>query len=355
MGKYGKKRSMSVDLVSYNLMIQGEGGIGKTTLVKEFYEKLVGSDGYIMLNVGKEDAHDAIEGIVSEDCYTWDKFVAVITDIVKNKDTDYPELRAIAIDTLDELCILAEDEVVRLHNKLFASTDSKKRVYSVKSAFGGFQAGERKVVEIISEQLWKLRREAGVSFFLIGHTKRKTVEDQMTGEAYSILTNDMSNTYFSAFKNKVHLLGTAAVHRDIEREKTGDKNFTGGDVEIKRVKNEKRVITFRDDSYSIDSKSRFAKIDNSCELSADAYIRTLQKAILETKGQTQESQEELASVIGKIDALAKQLAKSVDKALIADTVKDAAFGIGNYNKIADADVAKDVLTALLKLKPEVEK
>ena len=52
--KYGKKNEIKLDPLKYNLCLIGEGGIGKTTLIKQYCEKLAGQDGYIFLDVGKE-------------------------------------------------------------------------------------------------------------------------------------------------------------------------------------------------------------------------------------------------------------------------------------------------------------
>ena len=52
--KYGKKNEIKIDPLAYNLMLIGESGIGKTTVIKEYCEKLAG-DSYIFLETGKED------------------------------------------------------------------------------------------------------------------------------------------------------------------------------------------------------------------------------------------------------------------------------------------------------------
>ena len=41
---YGKKNVIKIDPLSYNIGLIGESGIGKTTIIKEMCEKLVGED-----------------------------------------------------------------------------------------------------------------------------------------------------------------------------------------------------------------------------------------------------------------------------------------------------------------------
>ena len=52
--KYGKKTEISLNPLDYSIYLMGEGGIGKTTLVKQVCEKMVGDDGYIFLTCCKE-------------------------------------------------------------------------------------------------------------------------------------------------------------------------------------------------------------------------------------------------------------------------------------------------------------
>ena len=64
--KFGKKVEIKLSPLDYNLGLLGESGIGKSTIIKEMCDKLVGENGYLALDVGKEDGHDAISGIVSD-------------------------------------------------------------------------------------------------------------------------------------------------------------------------------------------------------------------------------------------------------------------------------------------------
>lgn len=310
MGKYGKKNEVNLDPLKYNLAIIGESGIGKTTIVKEYCERLAGTDGYMFLEIGKEDGADAIEGIVYEDCPDWEAFEEIIEDIVENKSTDYPNLRVVAVDTYDELFRIAEPEVVRMHN----SDNADKPVKSVKAAFGGFQGGEDKCIEIVLNKLWDLKK-VGVQFIIVGHTKTKTVEDPVTGESFVQLTTNMPQKYFNAIKTKVHFLGVASIDREIVKEKTGKKDFvTKKDVVKGVVKGESRKITFRDDNFVIDSKSRFADIVEDIPMDADCLIKAVKDAILKEHNKSNRTIEETKDKQDKAEAnKVKALAATEDK------------------------------------------
>lgn len=131
--KFGKKNVIKIDPLAYNIGLIGESGIGKTTLIKEVCEKLVGEDGYMIFNLGKEDGIDAIAGAVYEDVPDWQTFDEITTHIIDNKTTYYKDLKVIVYDTLDELINITEPEVIRLHNKTYPD----KRVNTIKAAFGG--------------------------------------------------------------------------------------------------------------------------------------------------------------------------------------------------------------------------
>lgn len=139
-------------------------------------------DGYIALDIGREDGHNAIHDINSEKVEDWAKFHDIVSDIVENKSTDYPELQVVIVDTYDELCFLAEKEVCRL-----SRIKTGKSCDSINSAFGGFGRGQDKVVELIQDELWELKK-VGVSFIIVAHVKRTNVDDLVGEEKYAILT-----------------------------------------------------------------------------------------------------------------------------------------------------------------------
>lgn len=278
MGKFGKKNKINLNPLNYNIGLLGESGIGKSTVIKNFCEKLAGDDGYIALDIGKEDGHKAISGIISEKVEDWAKFEEVIDDIVENKDTDYPNLQVVVIDTYDQLCDLAEKEVIRLHNKKVIGTD-KPKTDTINSAFGGFGKGLDKAIDLMLGKLWELK-SVGVSFIIVAHVKRTDITDVMTEEQYTMLTSNTTQRYFNAIKQKLDILGMAYVDRDIVKVKTGKTDFKGDAIERSKISGESRVINFRDDTYSVDSKCRFANIVDKIPLDADEFIKAIQDAIL---------------------------------------------------------------------------
>ena len=274
MGKFGKKNTVDLNPLHYNICVLGEGGIGKTTIAKDICEKLVGDEGYIHFDIGREDGADAIEGIVSEKIEDWSKLNEVVEDIIENKETDYPSLQVCIWDTLDELIDLAERESLRQYNK----KNPDKRAETVSGAWGGFMHGQDKACEYILDKIWDLKK-AGVSSIIIGHVKRSDITDPITNETYSKLTADTTQRYFNAIKNKMHFIGMAYIDRDIVKEKIGQNIVTKKDIVKNKVVSESRVISFRDENYSVDSKSRFANIVDKIPFDADAFIKAMTDAI----------------------------------------------------------------------------
>lgn len=356
--KFGRKNEIKINPLAYNFMLIGESGIGKTTIIKEYCEKLAGPDGYMFLETGKEDGQDAIEGINYITCNEWDGdydetlntmgFATFIDDVVENKAADWPDLKVVVIDTLDELFSIAEPEVIRMHNK----ENPNKRVKSIKAAFGGFMAGEDKAIEIVEDKLWSLKK-VGVSFVIIGHTKNRNQTDPITGEDYMQLTTNMPQRYFNALKTKVHFLGVASVDREIVKEKTGKKNVVTGQIETKGVvKGETRRITFRDDNYVVDSKSRFADIVPEITFDSDALIQALTDAIKAEQSKSGVSFDTAKKKQAKQEKeLEKRVAEQEEQAKSQAAVDEVVAQIVDFFTENKSDIAKikPVLTAVKNL------
>ena len=363
--KFGKKNQVKVDPFNYSLMMLGEPKIGKTSLLYQVAEKLVGEDGYIFAELFREKGADAIEGIVAENIPTWDDWVEFVDDIVDNKTTDYADLRVVFVDTYDQYILMAIDEAIRLWNK----DNPDKKAKTLNQSWGGFGSGQ-KVIDLMFEQTDRLE-SVGVKVWWIGHVKTKEVKNIYNEETYQILTSDQQQNYFNALKKNLHFLCLAYFDRELQKEKTGKKNIVTKKEEIKTtIKDETRKIKFRDDSFVVDSGSRFSDIVPEINLDPDEFIEAITNAIKaeikkngtsveDRKKENDKEEAENLKRIAEAEAKAK-LEKELEeiKAKIIEffnnnktnlnvikpvlkACKDNGFG--NPTEINNVDVAKEIL------------
>lgn len=365
--KFGKKNQVKVDPFNYSLMLLGEPKIGKTSLLYKVAEKLVGENGYIFAELYRERGADAIEGIVAENIADWDAWVEFVDDIVDNKTTDYAELRVVFADTYDQYILMAVQEAIRLWNK----KNPDKRAETLNQTWGGFDSG-KKVIDLMFEQIDRLE-SVGVKVWWVGHVKTKEVKNIYNDETYQVLTSDQQQNYFNALKKNLHFLCLAYFDRELQKEKTGKKNIVTKKEEIKTtIKDETRKIKFRDDSFVVDSGSRFSDIVPEINLDADEFITAITDAIKaeinksgisvedRKKDNDREDVENMKRIAEAEEAARVEKELSEVKAEIieffmnnktnVDAIKPALeickkSGFSNPNEVDDLDVAKKVLAA----------
>lgn len=276
---YGKKNVISTDLSRLILGLLGEPGIGKTTTIYKMAEKEFGEDGYLLLDVGSEWGSEYINGVVAEQTETFKKFLDVTNDIIKNKDTEYPNLKVVILDTIDALFEIGEPYLVKLYNQEHLGEKNFKPASTINAAEGGFMHGQDRLIEIVINQLVKLRK-VGVGFWYTGHVKRRSNDDAFSGETYDMITTNMSQRYFAAIRNKSHAIGIAYIDRTLTQQEVGKENpITKEKKTITRVVSESRKVKFRDDSYTADSKSRLENITEEVLLDENEILQALKEAI----------------------------------------------------------------------------
>lgn len=316
---FGKRNHVSLNPLSYNICLLGESKIGKTTVIKEFCEKLTNNveGGYLFAEIGQERGADAIEGINYVNCPTWDMdydedtnsvgFGDLIEDIIENKTSDYKNLKVLVWDTYDQLINIAEQKSIELYNRVTPD----KKVSSINAAWGGYARGEKKAIEIMLDAIANLR-QVGVATIVIGHVKTKDNSDVMTGETFQTLTSDQQSNYFNALKKNMHIIGTAYIDRSIVKEKTGKKDSkTGKEILKGKIVSESRKIKLRDDTYCVDCGGRFADITNEINLDASEFIQAINDAILAEQSKSSQSLEEAKKVeVAKEKKLEKKVAEN---------------------------------------------
>lgn len=316
-----KKNNVKINPLAYSHCILGEPKCGKTTIVYQILEKLAGSDGYIFAELGKERGADAIQGISYVNCPTWISkydeltnsvgFETLVNDICLNKDTEYPDLKVMVIDTYDQLINIAEQRAIDIWNR----ENPEKMSTSIKATWGGFDGPTKKVMSLIFDLESKLE-SVGVKLFWIGHVKNKEITDTVSGETYTTLTSDQSNSYFKALQKNIHFLSLAFIDRTLARQKIGNENpVTHRTKEVNKVISEVRRIQFRDDTLAVDSGCRFADITPEIEFSAEAYIEAVTDAI---KAERNKSSVSFEDTVKKQQEEEKELEERATAAAIAN-------------------------------------
>ena len=279
MGKFGKKVSVSTNINDYMIGVMAPSGFGKTTLMYQVCEKEFGSDGYIIFDLGTEDGTSAIDGVVAEPIPTWKKMKEVVDDIVKNKETDYADLKVVVWDTLDAAFEIAEAYTIDAWNRENMNKKEFVKSTSINSVEGGFGKGMDRVIDTVKKEIARLEK-VGVKTYWTSHVKEKDQADLFTGANYTSLTANMPMKYFNSIKNSSHVVAFGYFDRSIEKQEVGEANpMTKKKKERKAVIDETRKIKFRDDAMVADAKSRFAHITDEINLDCDEFIKAIKDAI----------------------------------------------------------------------------
>ena len=153
MAKFGKKNIVSNDMSSFIVGVVAPSGWGKSTLMYEVCEKLYGEDGYICADFGLEDGYAAIANATVEKCPNWKHFKEMVDDIVKNKATDYPNLKVIVWDTLDAAFERAEEFAIAAFNKEHMGEQNFRPAVSVNSVDGGYGKGLDRTISYVKKEI----------------------------------------------------------------------------------------------------------------------------------------------------------------------------------------------------------
>lgn len=274
--KFGKINVMKEHFYEYSYIINGVGGIGKTTMAYEMGKLATGSDeGTLVISCGVEPTPDHIPGLFGDSAPNFKKLNEIVKELVENR-SEYPDTKFVCFDSIDEVYRIAEEYVVKEYNM---SLDSDKQpVKSIKQAFGGYQAGEDKTVSYVLKLIDKLN-SAGYKTIWIGHTKTKSKEG-VDGIKYEQLTCNVSNKYYTAIKDKVNLVAMCYFETVVANVKEKKNAFTKEVDKVGELKGMKRVMVFRDDdNNAIDTKSHFEYIVPKADLGANNLVKAVEDAI----------------------------------------------------------------------------
>ena len=273
--KFGKINEMSERFEDYSYIINGVGGIGKTTLVFEIGKIVTGSnEGTFIITCGGENKPKHIPGAFGDVAPDFKTFCAIVKELCDNKAA-YPHTKFVAIDSLDEFARICENFVVAEWN---ATCDINERAKSIAQAYKGYQKGENRACDLMIQQVMKLQN-AGYSILEIGHTKTKLKEDVLTKVQFEQLTCNLDNKYYNALKDKVNLVAMCYWENVVENIEEKKNAFTKKMDKVGELTDRKRVMVFADDDNAIDTKTHFEYITHKIDLSAEGFIKAVEEAI----------------------------------------------------------------------------
>lgn len=279
MGKFGTQVKVNNDMSQYVIGIVAPSGFGKSTLMKNVAEKLYGPTGYIAADFGQEDGYSAIDGAIVEKCPNWKHFKEMVDDIVKNKETDYPDLKVVIWDTLDAAFEVGEKFSVDSFNREHMGEPNFRKAVSINSCDGGFGNGLTRCINTVKAEIDRLK-SVGIGFWYCAHCKERDQTDLFTGSTYTQLTASLTNKYFGSIQNISHIIGFGYFSRDMQRVEVGNENIVTKKKKTRdEITREERRIRFRDSDYVCAAKSRFSDITPEINLSTDEFIEAIESAI----------------------------------------------------------------------------
>lgn len=271
--------------------IIGQPKLGKSTFFRDLVIKYTGSPEHgLLISCGNENGYKHLDNLQYEVAQVWDKpygryeedlpeelktrgLVQIIDELVETKQTN--GIKMVALDTIDELYIIAYGQVREEHRK--AKGEYPK---SVNDALGGFGAGRKRIIELVNQQLDRLSN-AGYAVFWIGHTKDKMKEDVLTGVSYEIVTNNLEDNFFSALEARSQMVMNFVGEREFENIQSETSKGFDGKTTTKEVGTSTgitRYIYFRD-SGLVHASCNFPGVPTKVELSVDNFLKVFNQGV----------------------------------------------------------------------------
>lgn len=240
-------KKIEADISSLSIYLRSVKKWGKTSLYRNLILAKYGDpEKGLLVELGHEFGDKLLDNINSTHVDTYKDLIELKKWLIEEKGKEH-DIRIVAFDVVDELVEIVQNEVIRLNNV----ENPTKKAKSIKSCFGGYNAGVEMAATMMKEYMTDLKK-AGFGIMLIAHTKMKQVKEKgsIDEEGYQVLTSNLQNAYESAFGDISDLVLTGYIDRNIETVGSGDSAKRYATDEI-------RKLYFRGTSL-IDAGSRFA-------------------------------------------------------------------------------------------------
>lgn len=361
-----KINKVKADLRSYPpYIIMGQPKVGKSTLFRDLV--LLNYDNPakgLLISMGQEEGFLALDDLNYEEAKVWDEYedengnrglVQIIDEVIETQGTE-DQIEMVAFDTFDELVEVAILQVYEEHREQHG-----KYPKSLNEALGGYQRGQKRVVDLIKGQIERLRR-AKIAVFILAHTKVKVQSDILSGQEYELITNNLASTFYTPVSSIAQMIVNIVYDRTIE-ERSEEDNDVGKVVSVQRM------MVFCDNPF-VDAGGRFNGLPEKLPLSAENFMEAFKMGVKNssrTEKMTDKKIEDLRKKEQEINNLAAEntakeqelsqkmkivqdinalLRTNPDKvALISDLIKKA-----KLKSFEEADVAQVDISVLEEIK-----
>lgn len=240
-------KTIKADISDLSIYLRSVKKWGKSSLFRNLILAKYGNpEKGLLVELGHEYGDKLLDNVNSTHVDTYKDLLELKKWLIEEKGKEH-DIKIIGFDVVDELTSIVENEVIRLNN----IENPNKKAKSIKSCFGGYNAGVEMAATMMKEYMTDLKK-AGFGIILIAHTKMKQIKEKgsLDEEGYQMLTSNLQNAYESAFGDISDLVLTGYIDRNIETVGSGDSAKRYATDEI-------RKLYFRGTSL-IDAGSRFA-------------------------------------------------------------------------------------------------
>ena len=221
---------------------------GKTTTFKNIILQKYNGDASrgLLIEVANEHGTTMLDNINVTHVSSYKDMVQLRDWLINEKGKEH-NIEILCFDVVDELQDIFDREIIRLNNIENPNKPSK----SIKSCFGGYNAGPEMSANKIKEYMESLKN-AGFGIICLGHTKMKAVSDRASteDERWMTLTGTLPSNYNAAIADICDIVLTGNIEREFETRGEGEnaKNY---------LVSEERRLYLRGTEL-IDAGSRFA-------------------------------------------------------------------------------------------------
>jgi hypothetical protein len=236
------------DIKNLTIYIRTLKKFGKSTLFRDVVlEKYGDPERGLLVGLGAEVGYNLLDDLNRTHIETWAELLELKKWLIDQKGKEH-NIELIAFDVVDELMPIVEKEVIRQ-----SFIDTKKACKSINAAYGGYGAGQIKVVELAKEFFLDLKK-SGIGVWAIAHTKFKNIKQKGDiDEGYMSLSSTLQSNYESIFGDIFDCVLTGYIDRELEEEtvQVGDD-----EKKIRHATGEIRKLYLRGNTF-IDAGCRF--------------------------------------------------------------------------------------------------